>query len=107
MQVNTLFFLLITSCLCLALAQVTYDDCCLKYVKKMSHSTQRYAMSYRRQVTDGGCNIPAIIFTMRKGRVFCTDPEQKWVIELMTKIDNRKAKKDRKNTFRKHHPRRP
>ncbi|XP_023281141.1 C-C motif chemokine 20-like [Seriola lalandi dorsalis] len=87
MRLTVLLFLSLS--LCLALAQVSYDDCCLKYVKKMSHGTQKHAVKYRRQETDGGCNIPAVVFTMRKGRVFCTDPREKWVEELMNKIDIR------------------
>ncbi|XP_068197327.1 C-C motif chemokine 25 [Antennarius striatus] len=102
MHFNTLFFLLIISGLCLALAQVTYDDCCLTYVKKMSIKTQKHAVDYRWQVVDGDCNIPAVIVIMRKGRVFCTDPKQKWVVLLMKKIDKKKQKGVKK-VFWKHH----
>merc|ERR1711915_407833 len=42
---------------------------------------------------DGGCNIPAVIFPMRKGRVLCTDPREKWVKDLMSRID--KSRKHR------------
>nr|QLA10420.1 C-C motif chemokine 25 [Lateolabrax japonicus] len=93
MRFNTLFCLLIVSFLYFALAHVTYDDCCLKYVKKMNHRTQKHAVQYRWQVPDGGCNIPAVIFTMRKGRVLCADPTEKWVAELMKKIDTKDTKK--------------
>lgn len=89
MRFNTLFFLLILSCVCLALAQVSYDNCCLKYVRSMSPAAQKHAVKYRHQKTDGGCNIPAVIFTMRKGRILCTDPKETWVNELMKKIDER------------------
>ncbi|XP_049888847.1 C-C motif chemokine 20 [Epinephelus moara] len=101
MRFNTLFFLPILSCLCLALAQITYDDCCLKYVKKMNLGTQKHAVAYRWQVTDGGCNIPAVIFTMRRGRDFCTDPRERWVTDLIKKIDEKVLKKDQKKP-RKH-----
>ncbi|TKS79503.1 C-C motif chemokine 25 [Collichthys lucidus] len=104
MRLNTLFFLLTISCLSLALAQVTYDDCCLKYVKQMNHKTQKHAVDYRMQLTDGSCNIPAVIFTMRKKRVFCTDPKEAWVQKLMKKID---AKKFQKASKDQHNPRRP
>ncbi|XP_051235793.1 C-C motif chemokine 3 [Dicentrarchus labrax] len=99
MRFNTLFFLLFVSCLSLALAQVTYDDCCLKYVKRMSRGTQKHAVDYRLQVTDGGCNIPAVIFVMRKGRVFCTDPREKWVEELRERIDKRNPQKMPRSTI--------
>uniref|UniRef100_A0A3B5AZ88 C-C motif chemokine ligand 21 n=1 Tax=Stegastes partitus TaxID=144197 RepID=A0A3B5AZ88_9TELE len=96
MRFNTLFFVLVLSCLCLALAQVSYDDCCLKYVRELRHGTRRHAVKYREQKPDGGCNIPAIIFTMRRGRVFCTDPKEKWVIDLMKRIDEKNWKPPRK-----------
>ncbi|XP_005936746.1 C-C motif chemokine 5 [Haplochromis burtoni] len=89
MRFNTLFFLLILSCVCLALAQVPYDNCCLKYVRSMKPAAQKHAVKYRHQMTDGGCNIPAVIFTMRKGRIICTDPNETWVKDLMKKIDER------------------
>ncbi|KAM3605370.1 uncharacterized protein V6R79_024522 [Siganus canaliculatus] len=104
MRSNTLFFLLITSCLCLALAQVAIEDCCLKYDKKIRHGIQKYAVDYRWQVPDGSCNIPAIVFTMRKGRVVCADPKNWWVENLMKKIDQQKSGVKRP---RKPHQRRP
>ncbi|XP_029381056.1 C-C motif chemokine 20 isoform X2 [Echeneis naucrates] len=100
MRVSVIFFLL-SLMLCLALAQVSYDDCCLKYVKKLSHGTQKHAVKYRHQETDGGCNIPAIIFTMRKGRVFCANPGEDWVLELMHKID-KKGSNNSNNPPRRH-----
>ncbi|KAG7229062.1 hypothetical protein INR49_013181 [Caranx melampygus] len=99
MRFNVLVFFL-SLCLCLALAQVSYDDCCLKYVKKMSLNAQKHAVKYRIQEMDGGCNIPAVIFTMRKGRVFCTDPREKWVQDLMRRID----RKEERNESKQHHP---
>ncbi|XP_032388292.1 C-C motif chemokine 20 [Etheostoma spectabile] len=99
MRFPTLFILLILSCLCLALAQTSFDDCCLKYVKRMSKRTQLHAVKYRHQVTDGGCNIAAVIFTMRKGVEFCTDPRDPWVKNLMMKIDEKRQNKGR---IRKH-----
>ncbi|XP_040910262.1 C-C motif chemokine 25 [Toxotes jaculatrix] len=110
MRFNVLYSLLSLSFLCLALAQVSYDDCCLKYVKHLSHSIQKHATRYKVQETDGGCNIPAIIFIMRRGRMFCTDPREKWVIELKDKIDKKQTKSMRNNKNkgpRKDHPQRP
>ncbi|XP_069014159.1 C-C motif chemokine 20 [Embiotoca jacksoni] len=104
MRFNTLFFLLTLSCLCLALAQVSYDDCCLKYVRELNHKTQRHAVKYRLQKADGGCNIPAVIFTMKRGRRFCTDPREQWVEELMMKIDRKAPKIDHRKDTKKTHP---
>ncbi|KAK5860243.1 hypothetical protein PBY51_021734 [Eleginops maclovinus] len=95
MRFNTLILLSLT-CVCLALAQTTYDDCCLKYVKELGKSTQRHAVDYRDQIPDGGCNIPAVIFTMKRGRKFCADPKQTWVKDLKKRIDKRRQEKPMK-----------
>ncbi|XP_061587395.1 C-C motif chemokine 25-like [Cololabis saira] len=76
-------------------------DCCLKYVKELDKRTQRHAVTYKHQKPDGGCNIPAVIFIMRRGRLFCTNPNEKWVKELMQKIDKKGYK------HLKHNPRHP
>ncbi|XP_076003499.1 C-C motif chemokine 25 [Genypterus blacodes] len=84
--------LLVASCLYVAMAQVSYEDCCLKYDKKLNGRTQRMAVHYRVQQADGGCNIPAVIFTMKKGRLICSDPKEPWVLRLMRAIDKRTAR---------------
>ncbi|XP_053293517.1 C-C motif chemokine 21b [Pleuronectes platessa] len=86
MRFYVMILLLGLSCVCLTLAQVSYEDCCLRYVKSIS---QRHAVGYRVQEQDGGCNIPAVIFIMKRGRVFCTNPKDPWVQTLMDKIDQR------------------
>ncbi|XP_019962327.1 C-C motif chemokine 21 [Paralichthys olivaceus] len=90
-------FLLSLSCVCLTLAQGSYDDCCLKYVKNKQLYIQKHAVKYRRQEPDGGCNISAAIFIMRRGRMFCTDGSEQWVKKLMNEIDKRGKER------RKHH----
>ncbi|XP_077471709.1 C-C motif chemokine 20 [Stigmatopora argus] len=100
MRFNTHLILLVLSCLSLATAQVPYDDCCLTYVKELGKRIQDRAVKYRIQETDGGCNIRAVIFTMRRGRVYCSDPKDLWVKELMASID-KKAIKRTKNAPRK------
>ncbi|XP_034038939.1 C-C motif chemokine 20 [Thalassophryne amazonica] len=96
MGFNAFFFLLLISCLYLALAQVSYDDCCLKYGKKPNKATQRHIVKYRVQVVDGGCNIPALVFTAKKGHVFCADPREKWAKLLKEKLDRKVANKNNK-----------
>ncbi|XP_072296859.1 C-C motif chemokine 25 isoform X2 [Eucyclogobius newberryi] len=87
----TVLSLLAVCLVCLSVAQVSFDDCCLKYMKK-SRNIQRHAVRYTRQETDGDCNIPAIIFMMKRGRVYCTNPADKWVQDLMRIIDKRRSK---------------
>ncbi|XP_061695573.1 C-C motif chemokine 25 [Syngnathoides biaculeatus] len=92
MRLETPLVLLVLSCLSLAMAQVSYDDCCLTYVKDLGKRIRERAVKYRIQETDGGCNIRAVIFTMRKGRVYCCDPQETWVQELMSSIDEKAVK---------------
>ncbi|XP_048112000.1 C-C motif chemokine 21 [Alosa alosa] len=93
MRFYTLLFLVILTCLYLTVAQGSYEDCCLKYAKKPSHHVRRMVISYRKQELDGGCNIPATVFSIkrrgRQGRVFCADPKQLWVRELMKKLNKK------------------
>lgn len=91
MRSATLLSLLVVSFVCLTVAQVSYDDCCLSY-KKQSRFVQKHAVSYRVQKVDGGCNIPAIIFVRKRGKVSCADPKDKWVSDLMNVIDIRRSK---------------
>eukprot|EP00066_Takifugu_rubripes_P025266 XP_011614532.1 PREDICTED: C-C motif chemokine 24-like [Takifugu rubripes] len=93
MRVSALFFLTVTACICLTLAQVTYDDCCMKYAKKMRPKMQKHVINYRWQVPDGGCNLLAVIFTTSKGRIRCSDPKEKWVTDLMRDVDQKKLKR--------------
>ncbi|XP_041697197.1 C-C motif chemokine 25 [Coregonus clupeaformis] len=92
MRFSVIFFLIL-ACLYFTLAQGSYEDCCLKYVRRVKKSVERMVTSYRRQETDGGCNIPAIVFTMKGGRLFCADPREKWVNGLMLKVRSKKSKK--------------
>ncbi|KAJ8362548.1 hypothetical protein AAFF_G00369610 [Aldrovandia affinis] len=92
-----LTLLLILACVYLTLAQGSYEDCCLKYVKNVPKKMRHMVSTYRRQETDGGCNIPAIIFTLRRGRMFCADPSQLWAQVLIKKVDNRKHAKRAKS----------
>ncbi|KAG5850806.1 hypothetical protein ANANG_G00086340 [Anguilla anguilla] len=89
MRFGVLFLLL--ACLYLSLAQGTYENCCLKRVERARQSTIKRVVHYRVQETDGGCNLPAIVFTMKGGRTFCANPNRKWVQKLKKNIDERKA----------------
>lgn len=54
---------------------MSYDDCCLKYVRKVSRSIKIHAVDYRRQEADGGCNINAVMYgnKLTKTRDSCLD----------------------------------
>ncbi|XP_018601351.1 C-C motif chemokine 20-like [Scleropages formosus] len=92
MRFSVLFFLLLLACLYLTLAQGSYENCCLKYVKKIKNSTKKMVIDYRKQVTDGSCNIFAIVFIMKRRRHFCADPEQQWVKNLMMTVDAKRSR---------------
>ncbi|XP_062868981.1 C-C motif chemokine 25b [Trichomycterus rosablanca] len=83
MKITVLFFLLLLACMYPSLAQGSYENCCLKH-SKGEPRIKKNIMSYRIQETDGSCNIPAIIFRMRKASVtFCADPNKQWVKDLI------------------------
>ncbi|XP_037644364.1 C-C motif chemokine 20-like [Sebastes umbrosus] len=58
--------------------------CCTEYqdtpipVKFMKH--------YRMQEVTANCNIKAVIIKTKKNRLFCADPERKWVKIAMQSI---------------------
>ncbi|KAI7810330.1 putative C-C motif chemokine 21-like, partial [Triplophysa rosa] len=91
MRFNMLFIIVLLGLLHLTLAQGSYEDCCLKYIKTMKPHMKHRVTSYRKQQLDGGCNIPAIIFTMKHGRMLCVDPREKWVHDLMQRVDKMSA----------------
>lgn len=103
---------------------VSYDDCCLKYVRKMSRGAQKHAVSYKVQKADGSCNIAALMwvleaerlfpqtaswsrtllltgtfgcsFIMKRGRMICANPSDSWALRLVESIDAKKAKQNSK-----------
>ncbi|XP_023699910.2 C-C motif chemokine 25b [Paramormyrops kingsleyae] len=90
MKFSVLFCILLFTCLYLTLAQGSYENCCLKYVKSIRKATRRHVVEYRRQETDGGCNLPAIVFKVNykgKWKQICADPNKDWVKSLIETID--------------------
>uniref|UniRef100_A0A8C6URA4 C-C motif chemokine n=1 Tax=Neogobius melanostomus TaxID=47308 RepID=A0A8C6URA4_9GOBI len=92
----TVLALLVVCLMCLSVAQISYDDCCLKYANTLSRRLQKQAVSFSRQETDGGCNLTAVIFTLKRGRIYCTDPNAKWVKDLIEHIKKKRAKNGRR-----------
>ncbi|XP_072524969.1 C-C motif chemokine 25 [Salminus brasiliensis] len=87
MRYSLLLFLVVLGFFSLTFAQGSYEDCCLRYVTSVSQHRIKNVVSYRQQVLDGSCNIRAIVFKMKKGRVFCANPKDKWVKLLIERID--------------------
>ncbi|MCI4383639.1 hypothetical protein PGIGA_G00028680 [Pangasianodon gigas] len=90
MKLCVLCFLLLLACMYPSLAQGSYENCCLKYSKEPTKHIKRTIIGYRLQETDGGCNIPAVVFTLayKKSKKICSDPKQLWVQKLMKKNFN-------------------
>ncbi|CAL9696248.1 unnamed protein product [Knipowitschia caucasica] len=93
MKIQVVLLLLLLSCLSLSMAQGSYGNCCLKYVRKMKSNVRRSVVDYRMQETDGDCNMRAVLLLMkRKGgkiRPVCANPYDKWVQDVMTAVEKR------------------
>ncbi|TRZ01421.1 hypothetical protein DNTS_015158, partial [Danionella cerebrum] len=89
MKLQIVIFLLLLACMYPSIAQGSYENCCLKYVSKVKNGFIRNIVSYRRQETDGGCNIPAIIFKLKRSKTLCADPRQPWVKRVMRKLNGK------------------
>uniref|UniRef100_A0A8C7WQF1 Chemokine interleukin-8-like domain-containing protein n=1 Tax=Oryzias sinensis TaxID=183150 RepID=A0A8C7WQF1_9TELE len=61
--------------------------CCTRY--QSNHFPVQRLKSYRVQEDTGNCNIRAIIFLTVKGRVFCANPKQQWVIEAVETLQSK------------------
>ncbi|XP_063747785.1 C-C motif chemokine 25b [Eleginops maclovinus] len=98
MKFPTLFFLLILTCMYLSLAQGSYGNCCLGYIKGMKASGRRNIESYRMQETDGDCNLRAVVFLMKKKpshiiqKTRCANPNDLWVQQLIQGLNDRRQK---------------
>ncbi|XP_060796559.1 C-C motif chemokine 25b [Neoarius graeffei] len=90
MKLHVLCFLLLL-CMYSSLAQGHYESCCLRYGNEPKIRIKRKVVSYRLQETDGGCNIPAVIFTfaLKKNVTFCANPNEHWVQKLMKRTKSK------------------
>ncbi|XP_066551984.1 C-C motif chemokine 25 [Amia ocellicauda] len=94
MKYSAFFFLLLLTCLYLSLAQGSYENCCLKYVRNVPRHLRKTVTAYRIQETDGSCNIRAIVFIRNNGKVFCADPKIHWTNMLINRL--KRANKEKK-----------
>ncbi|KAB5559304.1 hypothetical protein PHYPO_G00027520 [Pangasianodon hypophthalmus] len=90
MKLCVLCFLLLLACMYPSLAQGSYEDCCLKYSKEPKMQIKKKITGYKLQKTDGGCNMPAVVFTVARKKIekLCSDPKQLWVQNLQKKFFN-------------------
>uniref|UniRef100_A0ABI8AGE0 Chemokine interleukin-8-like domain-containing protein n=1 Tax=Felis catus TaxID=9685 RepID=A0ABI8AGE0_FELCA len=76
-------------------AQGVSEDCCLAYHRLESLDFLKRALGYQRQEVSGSCNLPAVIFFLRKHRMVCGNPRDKRVKYWTEFLDARKAKHHR------------
>ncbi|XP_014863103.1 PREDICTED: C-C motif chemokine 21-like [Poecilia mexicana] len=98
MKFQVFAILLLFTCMYLSVAQGSYDNCCLGYIKENEKVPKRNIESYRIQETDGDCNIRAIVFIMKKRRngvrrTLCANPAETWVQQQMSIVDRKTLKK--------------
>ncbi|KAI5618553.1 C-C motif chemokine 21-like, partial [Silurus asotus] len=73
-------------CVCVYHSVGSYEDCCLNYVGEVKVAIKRRVDSFRIQKQDGGCNLSAVVFKLRGGRLICARPEEQWVKDLIRNV---------------------
>ncbi|XP_027762088.1 C-C motif chemokine 19 [Empidonax traillii] len=66
-------------------------DCCLR--TKETPIPSRIVQSYRLQLVQDGCDIPATVFITTRGKRLCAPLQSPWVIHLREKLDSSFARK--------------
>uniref|UniRef100_A0A8C3S330 C-C motif chemokine n=1 Tax=Chelydra serpentina TaxID=8475 RepID=A0A8C3S330_CHESE len=61
--------------------------CCYKYF----HNPISWRRVVKYEYTSSGCSQPAVIFTTIKGKTLCTNPDEKWVQDIVTQLSAREA----------------
>ena len=97
MKFQALFFILILTCTYLCLAQGSYSNCCIGYVRNVRKNLHKHIKEYRIQETDGDCNLPAVVFSLPKSKslkpqTICANPQDDWVKKLKSSLDLKLSK---------------
>ncbi|XP_005143523.1 C-C motif chemokine 19 [Melopsittacus undulatus] len=86
-------------CLCLLVLGCILDvhggnnvfDCCLG--TRDNPIPSRIVRSYRLQLVQDGCDIPAAVFITTRGKRLCAPPQAQWVLKLQEKLNAKFARK--------------
>uniref|UniRef100_A0A8V5GFG2 Uncharacterized protein n=1 Tax=Melopsittacus undulatus TaxID=13146 RepID=A0A8V5GFG2_MELUD len=68
-------------------------DCCLG--TRDNPIPSRIVRSYRLQLVQDGCDIPAAVFITTRGKRLCAPPQAQWVLKLQEKLNAKFARKVR------------
>ncbi|KAI2659455.1 C-C motif chemokine 20 [Labeo rohita] len=83
MKFQILIFILLLACMYQSVAQDI----------KSKKGFRRHVEGYRIQEADGGCNIRAVVFTLKNKKMVCVEPNLPWVQEEVQKLYKRNAAK--------------
>ncbi|XP_004428464.1 PREDICTED: C-C motif chemokine 19 [Ceratotherium simum simum] len=62
------------------------EDCCLTVNQRPIPGN--IVRAFRYLLIKDGCRVPAVVFTMLRGRQLCAPPDQPWVDRIIQRLQN-------------------